>query len=68
MNFIGLAEYYNCRPSSFICQDEYTAYCFDEVCAYINSKVKNGEKPNFNKTKMKKKYKSFRDYYNDMLS
>lgn len=39
-------------------KDEYTAYCFDEACALIISKMKSGEEPVF-----KKKYKSFKEMY-----
>ena len=64
---IGLAEYYQCRPSCFF-QDmsEYERYCFDEVCAFINSRIKNGDKPRFKKSKIRgKKYKSFSEYYKE---
>jgi len=27
--------------------DEYTAFCFDEACLYIEGKIKDGEKPIF---------------------
>lgn len=36
----------NCRPSDLIgINDLYTAYCFDEVCAIIISKLAQGETP-----------------------
>lgn len=38
--------------------DIYTAYCFDEACAYIENKMANGEEPVF-----EKKYQSFKDIY-----
>lgn len=28
--------------------DEYTSYCFDEACLYIESRIKDGEEPEFN--------------------
>ena len=35
-----------CRPSELLdIDDKYTAYCFDEACAYIISRLKAGEKP-----------------------
>lgn len=38
--------------------DEYTAYCFDEACSYIVSKILDGEEPKFTV-----EYKSVRDIY-----
>ena len=39
---------YQERPSSIIgIDDEYTSFCFDEACAYIMSKIDDGEKPKF---------------------
>lgn len=29
--------------------DEYTAYCFDEACTYIQARLENDEKPYFKK-------------------
>lgn len=40
--------------------DQYTAYCFDEVCSFIIQKIKSGEDPQF-----KRQYKSFTDLYKD---
>jgi hypothetical protein len=36
-------------------EDDYTAYCFDEACALIMSKIDNDEKPKFKKIKEKQK-------------
>ena len=56
---LSLANTYRCRPSTlFGIDDEYTAYCFDEACAYIIKKIENGEEPTF-----KRKFKSFKDMY-----
>lgn len=45
-----MSRQYRERPSSFLgITDAYTAYCFDEACAYITSRIKDGEEPNFNK-------------------
>lgn len=34
------------RPSELLdIQDAYTAFCFDEACAFIISKIKDGEEP-----------------------
>lgn len=56
---LGLANVYKVRPSTlFDISDPYTAFCFDEACAYITGKLEQGEEPQF-----RKKYKSFRDIY-----
>lgn len=45
-----MSKLYYKRPSEIIfLKDEYTAYCFDEACAYISSRIKDGEKPVFKK-------------------
>jgi len=41
--------------------DPYTAYCFDEACAYIIHQIKDGNEPRF-----KKKYGSLSDMYKEM--
>lgn len=65
---IGLAEYYHCRPSCFFTYiSEYEKYCLDEACAYINSRMKNGEKPKFSSKVKGKNYKSFSEYYSELL-
>ena len=54
-----MATNYNCRPSTLLdITDSYTAFCFDEACAYIIQKLEDGEEPIF-----KAKYKSFKDLY-----
>lgn len=60
LSVLGLAELYKVRPSTFfnIDNDAYTEFCFDEACAYIKLKMKDGESPQF-----KKHYKSFHDLY-----
>ena len=56
---IGVAKVYDCRPSELLdIEDVYTAYCLDEACALIVTKMQQGETPTF-----KKEYKSFRDIY-----
>lgn len=50
---------YQERPSKIMgLKDEYTSFCFDEACAYIISKLKDGEKPIF-----KREYSSFSELY-----
>ena len=61
LNVLGLANVYKVRPSTFFdIEDDYTAYCFDEVCAYIVDRIEKGEEPQF---KNIKQYKSFRELY-----
>ena len=38
--------------------DPYTAYCFDEACAFIMVKLEDGEEPTF-----KNSYSSFTEMY-----
>lgn len=41
----------NCRPSEMIgIVDSYTAFCFDEACALIITKLEQGEQPIFKET------------------
>jgi hypothetical protein len=51
-----MSRIYNCLPSQILrIEDDYTAYCFDEACALIMSKIDNDEKPKFKKIKEKQK-------------
>lgn len=46
-----MSKQYHERPSILLgIRDSYTAYCFDEACAYIVSRIQDGEEPNFSKT------------------
>ena len=46
LRIIGVAKSYNVRPSQMMgISDTYTAYCFDEACAVIAQKIKDGEEP-----------------------
>lgn len=50
---------YKIRPSEILkIDDEYTAYCFDEVCAYIMNKLDQKEEMYF-----EHHYSSFSDLY-----
>jgi len=61
---LGMAGLYNCRPSTLLDLDGYEAFCFDEACAYIKSKMQDGEKPQFVKEKIKSKhFKSASEMY-----
>ena len=43
----------NCRPSEMIgIEDTYTAFCFDEACALIVTKLEKGEEPCLMKTEV----------------
>ena len=36
----------HCRPSELLgVSDEYTAFCFDEACALVLKKLRDGEEP-----------------------
>ena len=48
MSILQMSKLYCLRPSEVIgLYDEYEAFCFDEACAYIVGKIKEGLKPNF---------------------
>ena len=65
------AQRYKLLPSQILnIEDEYTAFCFDEACAFIMGKIDNKEEPNFDVFKekeMKKEYQTLGDYYKDLL-
>lgn len=59
MNVLGLANIYKVRPSTlFDIGDPYTAFCFDEACAWITSQLEEGKEPQF-----RRKVKSFKELY-----
>lgn len=66
-----MSKLYRTRPSELLgIVDVYTAFCFDECCAYITSRIKDGEEPVF-KIKESEKiekphYGSLRDMYNSL--
>lgn len=66
-----MSKLYECRPSSlFEEMDEYTAYCFDEACSYIQVMMQNEEnEPDFKVEEDSSKqnhFKSARDLYKSM--
>lgn len=63
---LGLAKIYNVRPSTLLfIEDEYTAFCFDEACGIIFSRMQNKEEPVFEvQEEDRKHYSSFSDYAN----
>ena len=53
-----MSRLYHSRPSKILgIDDEYTAYCLEEACAWIISKIDDDEKPNFDKKDKKKENK-----------
>lgn len=57
-----MAQMYKCRPSEILkIEDEYTAYCLDEACAVIQSKLANGET-----LQIKQQYSSFSKLYDGL--
>ena len=66
-----MSKLYDVRPSVLLdIPDAYTSYCFDEACAYITSRIKDGEEPDFSvkdKGSLEKKhYKSPSEMYKSM--
>ena len=61
---MGMAQRYKKTPSEILrIDDEYTAYCLDEACAVIASRMDKGENPVF-----VTRYKSFTDLYASALN
>lgn len=59
LRILGIAQRYKVRPSELMgTLDEYTAYCFDEACAYIMLMMDSKEEPMFHT-----RYRSFSDLY-----
>lgn len=54
-----MSNLYKRTPSELLCiEDEYTGYCLNEACAYIQERINAGENPKF-----KTQFKSFKDLY-----
>lgn len=62
-----MARLYNRRPSEILGIDnDYTAFCFDEACAYIICQMNNDKTPDYNYWKKEEKqqnFSSFKDFY-----
>lgn len=59
LSVLGLANTYKCLPSTLLdIYDPYTAFCFDEACAYIAQQIEEGEEPRF-----VIKFNSFKEMY-----
>lgn len=44
IRIINVANAYNCKPSDILhIQDDYVAFCFDEVVNYITTRLKKGD-------------------------
>lgn len=66
-----MSKLYKVRPSELIgIIDVYTSFCFDEACAYIISRIKDGEEPDFTvkekESLEKRHYSSLREMYSSM--
>lgn len=63
-----MAQMYSRLPSDILgVEDNYTAFCFNEACAYIAMRLRDGDKIVEKEEKKKKKeYKSFKDFYKDI--
>ena len=54
-----MSQLYHKTPSELVgIEDEYTGFCLNEACAYIQAKIENGEDPVF-----RLHYHSFSDLY-----
>ena len=54
-----MCKMYNKTPAEYLyVDDEYTAFCLNEACAYIRQRIEDKEIPQFVKV-----YKSFSDIY-----
>nr|DAV98572.1 MAG TPA: hypothetical protein [Caudoviricetes sp.] len=59
---MNMAREYRTTPSNIIgIREEYAAFCLNEACFYIQSKIDEGEQPVFHKKKA-----SFTSMYKDL--
>lgn len=57
-----MSQMYGRTPAEILfVEDEYTAYCLNEACAYIRGMMDRKQQPMF-----KKQYKSFADLYKNI--
>ena len=53
----------SCRPSEILgIEDSYSAFCFDEACAYIIKQIEDGKEPIFKENKVKNKEEAKKPY------
>lgn len=65
---ITMAKLYDCLPSEVLgIKDDYTAFCFNEACAVITMKLKDGEVPHYGVMTKQDKYSSFSDFYDNII-
>lgn len=64
-SILTMSKMYHCLPSVIMhIEDEYTAFCFDEACCFIMTKLLAGETPQYSSViNEKKEYKNFKDFY-----
>lgn len=59
-----MSKQYSCLPSVIIgIDDSYTAFCFNEACAYIKINLDKGETPIYPVETEKQEYRNFKDFY-----
>lgn len=67
ISVLSIAKRYCKRPSEILSlENDYIAFCFDEICSVIGAWLEAEKKPAFKqeiKTKRVVKYKSFSDMY-----
>ena len=52
IRIINVANAYNCKPSDILhIQDDYVAFCFNEVVNYITTRLKKGDDIHFEEDK-----------------
>lgn len=66
-----MVQLYNKLPSELLgIEDGYTAFCFNEACAFIMTKINKEELPVFDREEVKeqkpKHYSNFKDLYNQI--
>lgn len=58
-DLLTMAEAYRQKPSELLAvEDPYTAFCFDEACLYIRSRMQAGEQP-----QRKTKVSTMKEFY-----
>lgn len=64
MSVLAQSQRFGMLPSQIMrIDDEYTAYCFDEACALIMSKLDNKEEIRFEGENAGKSFSNFSDFY-----
>ena len=68
---IAIAKEFGCLPSQVMSiDDEYTAYCFNEACMNVLTRLKNNETPHYVTLEQGKEnqqsYHNFSDFYKNI--